>query len=165
MVHYMGLIKAIGGAIRGTMADQWKEYFYCDSMDADVLVTKGTKRVKGMFGTKNSGSDNIITNGSVIAVNEGQCMIIVDQGKVVEICAEAGQFLYDTSTEPSIFCGSLGKSIVATFSEIGSRITFGGDAGRDQRMEARHRATGDGDKQEREQVTGPYRASAIDKFS
>ena len=39
MVHYMGLIKAIGGAIRGTMADQWKEYFYCDSMDADVLVT------------------------------------------------------------------------------------------------------------------------------
>lgn len=134
MVHYMGLIKAIGGAIRGTMADQWKEYFYCDSMDADVLVTKGTKRVKGMFGTKNSGSDNIITNGSVIAVNEGQCMIIVDQGKVVEICAEAGQFLYDTSTEPSIFCGSLGKSIVATFSEIGSRITFGGDAGRDQRI-------------------------------
>lgn len=81
MVHYMGLIKAIGGAIRGTMADQWKEYFYCDSMDADVLVTKGTKRVKGMFGTKNSGSDNIITNGSVIAVNEGQCMIIVDRAR------------------------------------------------------------------------------------
>ena len=102
MVHYMGLIKAIGGAIRGTMADQWKEYFYCDSMDADVLVTKGTKRVKGMFGTKNSGSDNIITNGSVIAVNEGQCMIIVDQGKVVEICAEAGQFLYDTSDRKSV---------------------------------------------------------------
>ena len=131
---YMGLIKAIGGAIRGTMADQWKEYFYCDSLDADVLVTRGFKRTKGKFGTKNNGNDNIISNGSVIAVNEGQCMIIVDQGKVVEFCAEAGQFLYDTSTEPSLFCGPLGKSILNTFSEIGSRITFGGDAGRDQRI-------------------------------
>lgn len=131
---YMGLIKAIGGAIRGTMADQWKEYFYCDSLDADVLVAKGFKRTKGKFGTKNNGNDNIISNGSVIAVNEGQCMIIVDQGKVVEFCAEAGQFLYDTSSEPSLFCGSLGKNILNTFSEIGSRITFGGDAGRDQRV-------------------------------
>lgn len=130
----MGLIKAIGGAIRGTMADQWKEYFYCDSLDADVLVTRGFKRTKGKFGTKNNGNDNIISNGSVIAVNEGQCMIIVDQGKVVEFCGEAGQFLYDTSTEPSLFCGPLGKSILNTFSEIGSRITFGGDAGKDQRI-------------------------------
>lgn len=131
---YMGLIKAIGGAIRGTMADQWKEYFYCDSLDANVLVTRGFKRTKGKFGTKNNGNDNIISNGSVIAVNEGQCMIIVDQGKVVEFCGEAGQFLYDTSTEPSLFCGPLGKSILNTFSEIGSRITFGGDAGKDQRI-------------------------------
>lgn len=131
---YMGLIKAIGGAIRGTMANQWKEYFYCDSLDADVLVTRGFKRTKGKFGTKNNGNDNIISNGSVIAVNEGQCMIIVDQGKVVEFCGEAGQFLYDTSTEPSLFCGPLGKSILNTFSEIGSRITFGGDAGKDQRI-------------------------------
>lgn len=132
--NYMGLIKAIGGAIRGTMADQWKEYFYCDSLDADVLVTRGFKRTKGKFGTKNNGNDNIISNGSVIAVNEGQCMIIVDQGKVVEFCGEAGQFLYDTSTEPSLFCGPLGKSILNTFSEIGSRITFGGDVGKDQRI-------------------------------
>ena len=131
---YMGLIKAIDGAIRGTMADQWKEYFYCDSLDADVLVTRGFKRTKGKFGTKNNGNDNIISNGSVIAVNEGQCMIIVDQGKVVEFCGEAGQFLYNTSTEPSLFCGPLGKSILNTFSEIGSRITFGGDAGKDQRI-------------------------------
>ena len=131
---YMGLIKAIGGAIRGTMADQWKEYFYCDSLDADVLVTRGFKRTKGKFGTKNNGNDNIISNGSVIAVNEGQCMIIVDQGKVVEFCGEAGQFLFDTSTEPSLFYGPLGKSILNTFSEIGSRITFGGDAGKDQRI-------------------------------
>ena len=89
----MGLIKAIGGAIRGTMADQWKEYFYCDALDADVLVTKGQMRKIGKFGSTNKGNDNIISNGSVIAVNEGQCMIIVDQGKVVEFCAEAGEFM------------------------------------------------------------------------
>ena len=120
----MGLIKAISGAIRGVAADQWKEYFYCDSMDANVLVTKGMKRTSGKFGSGNKGNDNLITNGSVVAVNEGQCMIIVDQGKVVEICAEAGDFLYDTSTEPSLLFGDLGDNIGKTFAAIGRRFTF-----------------------------------------
>lgn len=88
----MGLIKAIAGAIRGEAADQWKEYFYCDAMNTDVLVVKGKKRIQGRFGSGNKGNDNLITNGSVVAVNEGQCMIIVDQGKVAEVCAEAGNF-------------------------------------------------------------------------
>lgn len=130
----MGLIKAIAGAIQGTMADQWKEYFYCEALENDVLVTKGKKRVSGKFGSKNNGNDNIISNGSVIAVNEGQCMIIVDQGKVVEFCAEAGEFMYDTSSEPSLLCGSLGENIKKTFSQIGKRFTFAGDTGKDQRV-------------------------------
>ncbi len=130
----MGLIKAISGAIRGVAADQWKEYFYCDSMDANVLVTKGMKRTSGKFGSGNKGNDNLITNGSVVAVNEGQCMIIVDQGKVVEICAEAGDFLYDTSTEPSLLFGDLGDNIGKTFAAIGRRFTFAGDTGKDQRV-------------------------------
>lgn len=130
----MGLIKAIGGAINGVMADQWKEYFYCDALPEDVLVVRGRKRVQGKFGTKNDGNDNIISNGSVIAVNEGQCMIIVDQGKVVEFCAEAGEFLFQTSTEPSLLSGNLGESIKQTFSTIGKRFTFGGDTGKDQRV-------------------------------
>lgn len=130
----MGLIKAIAGSIRGTAADQWKEYFYCDALDVDVLVTKGRQRVNGKFGTKKNGNDNIISNGSVIAVNEGQCMIIVDQGKVVEFCAEPGEFLYDTSTEPSLLYGDLGDNIVKTFANIGKRFTFGGDTGKDQRV-------------------------------
>ena len=116
------------------MADQWKEYFYCDAMEADVLVTKGQMRKSGKFGTSNKGNDNIISNGSVIAVNEGQCMIIVDQGKVVEFCADAGEFMYDTSSEPSLFCGDLGDTIKQTFSQIGKRFTFGGDTGKDQRV-------------------------------
>ena len=128
----MGLIKAISGAIKGVTADQWKEYFYCDALETDVLVTKGRKRNNSRF--NNNGNDNIISNGSVVAVNEGQCMIIVDQGEVVEFCAEAGEFLYDTSTEPSLLYGDLGDNIKKTFSTIGKRFTFAGDTGKDQRI-------------------------------
>ena len=99
----MGLIKAAVGALGGTLADQWREYVYCDAMPENVLVTKGKKRTSDKRSSNTKGEDNILTNGSVIAVNEGQCMIVVDQGKVVELCAEAGEFIYDTSTEPSIF--------------------------------------------------------------
>lgn len=129
----MGLIRAMGGAVGGTLADQWKEYFYCEAMDADVLVCKGQKRVSGR-NSNTKGSDNIITNGSVVAVNEGQCMIIVEQGKVVELCSEPGEFVYDTSTEPSIFEGKLSKSIKEVFATIGKRFTFGGDTAKDQRI-------------------------------
>lgn len=129
----MGLIKAGLGAINGTLADQWKEYFYCEAMDSDVLMVKGEKRTSGRSSNKR-GSDNIISNGSVIAVADGQCMIIVEQGKVVDVCAEPGEFVYDTSTEPSIFTGDLGEAVKATFQVVGKRFTFGGDTGKDQRV-------------------------------
>ena len=129
----MGLIKAGIGALGGTLADQWKEFFYCESMPKEVLVTKGKKRVSGRS-SNTKGNDNIISNGSGIAVADGQCMIIVEQGKIVEVCAEPGEFTYDTSTEPSIFAGSLGESIVETFKTIGKRFTYGGDTGKDQRV-------------------------------
>ena len=129
----MGLIKAISGATGGVLADQWREYFYCDSLSADTLVAKGRKRVSGRSSNR-KGEENIISNGSVISVNEGQCMIIVDQGKVTELCAEAGEFLYDTSTEPSIFYGGLGNGILDSFKTIGKRFTFGGDTAKDQRV-------------------------------
>ena len=129
----MGLIRAAVGAAGGTMADQWKEFFYCDAIDKDVLVVKGEKRVGGRSSNK-KGSDNIISSGSGIAVADGQCMIIVEQGKVVEVCAEPGQFTYDASTEPSIFAGSLGEGIHRTFDTVKKRFTFGGDTGKDQRV-------------------------------
>ena len=129
----MGLIKAVVGAVGGTLADQWKEFFYCDSLGKDTLVVKGQKRI-GSRSSNTKGSDNIISNGSGIAVADGQCMIIVEQGKVVEVCAEPGQFTYDSSTEPSIFAGKLGKSIVDTFKTMGRRIAYGGDTGKDQRV-------------------------------
>ena len=129
----MGLIKAGGSAISTVLADQWKEFFYCDAMGSDLLVTKGVKRISSRS-SNTKASDNIISNGSGIAVADGQCMIIVEQGKVVEVCAEPGQFTYDSSSEPSIFAGSLGQSILNTFKAIGKRFTYGGDTGKDQRV-------------------------------
>ena len=129
----MGLIKAGIGALGGTLADQWKEFFYCDALSTDVLVKKGQKRTSGRS-SNTKGEDNIISNGSGIAVADGQCMIIVEQGKIVEVCAEPGEFTYDSSTEPSIFAGSLGRSILDTFKTIGKRFTYGGDTGKDQRV-------------------------------
>lgn len=129
----MGLIKAGIGALGGTLADQWKEFFYCEAIDKDTLVVKGQKRISGRS-SNTKGNDNIISNGSGIAVADGQCMIIVEQGKVVEVCAEPGEFTYDSSTEPSIFTGKLGQSLKETFKTIGKRFTYGGDTGKDQRV-------------------------------
>ncbi len=128
----MGLIKAALGSVGGVLADQWKEYFYCDALDSDVLVVRGQKRQSGRG--SNKGSDNVISNGSVIAVADGQCMIIVDQGKIAELCAEPGEFRYDASSEPSIFAGSLGDGIGDVFKAIGKRFTFGGEIPKEQRV-------------------------------
>ena len=129
----MGLIKALSGAVGGTLADQWKEFFYCDALSSDTLMVKGEKRITGRS-SNTKGNDNIISNGSGIAVADGQCMMIVEQGKIVEVCAEPGEYTYDKSTEPSIFTGSLGKGILDTFKTIGKRFTYGGDTGKDQRV-------------------------------
>ena len=129
----MGLIKAALGAAGGVLADQWKEYFYCESLPANVLAVKGQKRVSGRS-SNTKGSDNIISNGSVIAVADGQCMLIVEQGKVVDVCAEPGEYTYDMSTEPSIFAGDLGENVKAIFQNVGKRFTFGGEAPKDQRV-------------------------------
>ncbi len=129
----MGLIKAALGSVGGTLADQWKEYFCCDSIPNDVLALKGQKKTsKRSSNTK--GSDNIITNGSGIVVSDGQCMIIVDKGRIVEVCAEPGEYTYDMSTEPSIFSGGLGSGIKETFKTIGKRFAYGGEAANDQRV-------------------------------
>lgn len=129
----MGLIKAAFGAAGGVLADQWKEYFYCEAIPVDVLAVKGQKRTSGRS-SNTKGGDNIISNGSVIAVADGQCMLIVEQGKIVDICAEPGEYTYDMSTEPSIFSGDLGENIKAVFQTVGKRFTFGGEAPKDQRI-------------------------------
>ena len=128
----MGLISTALGSAAGIAADQWKEYFYCDALSSDVLAAKGRKRTSGF--SSNRGSDNIISDGSVIAIADGQCMMIVEQGKVVDICAETGEYIYDMSSEPSLFTGNLSDNIIKVFREIGKRFAFGGEAPKDQRV-------------------------------
>ena len=129
----MGLIKAAFGAAGGVLADQWREFFYCDSLAENVLMAKGQKS-KGGRSSNTKGHDNVISNGSIIAVADGQCMMIVENGRIAEFCAEPGEYTYDTSAEPSIFSGDLADSINASIAAFGRRFTFGGDVGRDQRI-------------------------------
>ena len=129
----MGLIKAALGSLSTTLGDQWREYFYCDSMSDDILAAKALKRVSGKS-SNTKGSDNLITNGAVIAVNEGQAMMIVEQGQIVEFAAEAGEFTWDASTESSCFYGGFGKGLLESFNTFKRRFTFGGDTAKDQRV-------------------------------
>ena len=129
----MGLLQAGIGALSGVLADQWREYFYCDSMPENVLMTKGVKRT-GSRNANTRGEDNIITNGSIIAVNEGQCMMIVEQGAIVEFSAQAGEFVWDNSTEPSIFYGNLSDNLKSTWELLKKRFTFGANPAKDQRI-------------------------------
>ena len=129
----MGLIKAAMGAAGGVLADQWKEFFYCDAIPENVLAVKGRKKT-GKRSSNTKGDDNVISNGSVIAVADGQCMLIVDQGKIVDMCAVAGEYTYDMSSEPSIFTGELGEGIKNVFNNMANRFTYGGEAPKDQRI-------------------------------
>ena len=129
----MGLVRAAGAALSTMMGDQWREYFYCNALDNDTLMLKGEKRI-GPKSSNTNGADNIISNGALIAVNDGQCMIIVEQGAIVEVCAEPGEFVFDSSTEPSIFYGDLGENLVNSFKTFVKRFAFGGDTAKDQRI-------------------------------
>ena len=130
----MGLLKAAKDSISTLLADQWREYFYCETLPNDVLMRKGQKKVVEGRNSNTKASDNIISNGSIVAVNEGQGMIIVDQGAIVEVCAEAGEFVYDSSSEPSLFYGNLGTNVANSFKTFGRRFSFGGNTAKDQRV-------------------------------
>ena len=130
---HMGLISALASSVSGALSDSWRDYFYCTALNSDTLVSRGHKREKKKLLSKSS-DDNIISNGSIICVADGQCVLLVDQGMITEVCAEPGEFIYDASTQPSLFYGSLGEGIKETFAEIGKRFSFGGVAASDQRV-------------------------------
>lgn len=129
----MGFIKAAAGAAGGVLADQWRDFFYCEALDEDTLMAKGEKRVDKRSSNA-KGTDNIISDGSIVAIADGQCMIVVEQGAILDVVAEPGEYVYDTGTEPSIFYGSLGEGIVKSFQQMGKRFGFGGQPGQDQRI-------------------------------
>lgn len=127
----MGLIRALGASTLGTLGDQWKEYFYLESLDNNTLLQKGVKVVNR--GSNTHGSPNIITNGSGIAVNEGQGAFIVEDGKIIEFTVEPGRYTWDTSTEPSLFDGGW-QGLKDSFKILGKRFTYGGTEAKDQRV-------------------------------
>ncbi|MCL2266754.1 MAG: SPFH domain-containing protein [Treponema sp.] len=129
----MGLIKALTGAVGGAFADQWLEFFVCESLEADVLAAKGQKK-SGKRSSNTKGEDNVISNGSGIVVNKGQAAAIIDNGRIMEFCAEEGQYTYDQGSESSIFYGGLGKGIVGIFKSIEERFKTGGIPAKDQRV-------------------------------
>ncbi|MDR2575320.1 MAG: SPFH domain-containing protein [Treponema sp.] len=129
----MGLIKALAGAAGGALADQWLEFFICESLEADVLAAKGQKK-SSKRSSNTKGEDNIISNGSGIVVNKGQAALIIDNGRIVDLCAEEGRYTFDQSSEPSIFYGGLGKGIVDIFKNVGERFKYGGQPGKEQRI-------------------------------
>ncbi len=129
----MGLIAASLGAAGGVLADQWREYIYCDALDSNTLLARGEKRT-GKRGSNKRGEDNVISDGSIVAVADGQCMIIVENGEILDVSAEPGEFVYETGTEPSVFTGEFGDSLTKSFEQVGRRFTFGGSAGKDQRV-------------------------------
>ena len=132
----MGLIRALAAGTSTVLADQWREYFTCDSLAGNVLVAKGQLKTKkrGLFGARNKATEDIISNGSVISVNEGQVALIVSDGKIVDFCAEAGYYKWDASTEPSMLAGDFFRGLIDSFKRVGYRFTFGGDAGSQQRV-------------------------------
>lgn len=119
----MGIFKAAAGSLGGVMADQWLEMYYCDSMPQEVLAQRGQKRVsENSANTK--GSENVISDGSLIVVNEGQCALVVELGKIIGVYDTAGENTFHSKRTGSIFSGAGIKGIGKQTAE---RIGFGGE--------------------------------------
>lgn len=127
----MGLIRAVTSSVSSTFGDQFKEFVTCPTIEKDVIIQRGV--TSHGEGNKNY-SEGVISNGSTIAVPERMAMMIIENGAIKEFTSEAGTYTYDTSSEPSIFTGGLGKGIIDSIKNIGNRITFGGQTAKDQRV-------------------------------
>ena len=127
----MGLIRASVGAVSNVVGDQFKEFVTCPAIDRTTLIARGV--VNHGDGNKNF-TEGVITNGSKIVVPQGYAMMIIDNGAIKEFSAEPGEFIWDTSSEPSVFEGGFFKGIAESIKRIGNRITYGGQAAKDQRV-------------------------------
>lgn len=127
----MGLIAAALSAATTTVGDQFKEVVSCPEVDNNVIIQRGVVN----HGSGNMVySEGVISKGSKIIVPQGMAMMIIDNGQIVEFTDTPGDYSWDSSTEPSIFAGNLGKSIVDSIKTIGKRITYGGQSAKDQRV-------------------------------
>ena len=126
----MGIIKAIAGAIGGGLADSWLEVIESAPMSDTTVFTTGVKVHQGKRDQNVKGTENTVSNGSIIHVYDNQFMMLVDGGKVVDYTAEPGYFKVDNSSMPSLFNGQFGASLKETF----SRIKYGGTPSSNQKV-------------------------------
>ena len=123
----MGIIKAVTQAVGGAFADQWLEVIEADNMGDQTVFTKGTLIRRG---ENKKGTDNVVSNGSMIHVYDNQFMMLVDGGKIVDYTAEPGYYKVDHSSMPSLLNGQLGDSIKESF----DRFRFGGQTPQKQQV-------------------------------
>ena len=126
----MGLITAFVGGMSNAFKDQWKEFFYCDAMPDNALIVRGQVQNS----KNNKGGDNVITNGSKVVVADGQCAIIVEDGRIVEICAEPGGYTYNNTVAPTVFENGFFKGLAASFKKGIENFSYGGSQNNYQRI-------------------------------
>ena len=112
----MGLLKAAHGAVHSVLQEQWKEFFCCSALPDDTLLVRGRKRI-GARSANDRADDEVVTNGSVICVADGQCVLVVKQGKVIDVCTEPGEHIFEDPEQ---------GGLKGFFREVGNRIAFGG---------------------------------------
>ena len=118
----MGIFKALSASVKGVAADQWKEFIMSDSLTPEILMARGRKTT-GANSSNTSSDDNVITDGSVIAVADGQCAVVTQSSKIVAVCSDTGEHIYSSGDSPTIF----GSGIAEVAKEVGRRFTYGGD--------------------------------------
>lgn len=119
----MGIIKAATSAIGGGLADQWLEVIEPDNMSDSTVMTKGVKvRRNDKRGSNRKGTEDVITDGSVIHVYPNMMMLLVDGGRIIDYTAEEGYYTVKNELAPSMLNGSLKDAISETF----DRFKFGG---------------------------------------
>ena len=113
----MGIVRAVLSSVDSVLHEQWLEYFTCDSLDSETLIRRGRKHTGARSANTRSG-DNIITNGSILAIADGQCVIVTAQGKVIDVCSEPGEHRFYDENHPG-GVGGFARDVV-------SRVGFGG---------------------------------------
>ena len=114
----MGILRAAATAASGVLKEQWREAFFCDALDSETLLVRGKKCV-GERSANTDPNDSVITNGSILSVADGQCVLVVSQGKVIDFSDEPGEHLFEDPNHR----GGLG----GMFKDVWNRIGFGGD--------------------------------------
>lgn len=127
----MGLISAAVGAVEGTLADQWQDFFVSPTFDEQTIVAPGVFQENNRRrGISKSASVNLVSDGSRVVVPESTAVIVTDGGRIVSLSTEPGYFVYRNDGQPSVFSGvGVYQALVR---ESWERFKFGGQPSQQQ---------------------------------